>query len=160
MTHAYDSVGSTNQLTFADLGLTNGKQYCYFVRSEGGYLANNMPKNLINLSQIGCTTPVDNEPPCAPALKVTSKCDSLYNTIRWAISDTACFADVAGYKIYSRMKTQDSLSLLTTINDKNIFSYNHFPGEIISGCYAVSSYDLKGNENIKSITVCIDSCNF
>ena len=160
VSHAYDSVGSTNQLTFADLGLTNGKQYCYFVRSEGGYLANNMPKNLINLSQIGCTTPVDNEPPCAPALKVTSKCDSLYNTIRWAISDTACFADVAGYKIYSRTKTQDSLSLLTTINDKNIFSYNHFPGEIISGCYAVSAFDLKGNESIKSITVCIDSCNF
>ena len=68
-TNAYDSIGTTNQLTFIDNGLVNGKQYCYYVRSIGGYLADNMPKNLINLSEIICTTPVDNEPPCPPALK-------------------------------------------------------------------------------------------
>ena len=77
LTSAYDSVGTTNQLTFVDNGLVNGKEYCYYVRSTGGYLANNMPKNLINLSQITCTTPVDNEAPCPPKLTVTSKCDSL-----------------------------------------------------------------------------------
>ncbi len=63
-TMKYDSVGTTNQLTFTDEGLVNGKNYCYYVRSTGGYLADKMPKNLINLSQITCITPVDNEPPC------------------------------------------------------------------------------------------------
>jgi len=158
-TNAYDSIGTTNQLTYIDNGLVNGKQYCYYVRSIGGYLANDMPKNLVNFSEITCTTPVDNEPPCPPLLKVTSKCDSLYNFLKWTIGDTACFADVAGYKIYSRMKSDENLSLLTTINDKNVFSFKHFPGETISGCYAVSAFDLKGNESEK-LEICIDSCNF
>ena len=59
-----------------------------------------------------------------------------------------------------RMKSEDSLTLLTTINDKNIFTYQHFPGETISGCYAVSAFDLNGNESEKSVMICIDSCNF
>jgi gliding motility-associated-like protein len=159
-TNKYDSVGSTNQLTFTDQGLVNGKQYCYFVKSFGSYQADNMPKNLVNYSEITCVTPVDNEPPCSPLLKVTSKCDSLYNTLKWSIGDSACFSDVAGYKIYSRLKNADNLSLLTTINDKNIFSYRHFPGEIISGCYAVSAFDSKGNEGDKSSVICVDSCDF
>ena len=157
---AYDSVGSTNQLTWVDNGLVNGKQYCYYVKSVGGYLADNMPKNLINLSESICTTPVDNEPPCPPMVNVTSQCDSLYNTISWSITDPVCFEDIAGYKIYSKMLSEESLSLLTTINDKNIFSYQHSPGETIARCYAVSAFDSKGNEGDKSATICIDSCNF
>lgn len=160
VTSAYDSIGSTNQLTFVDTGLENGQQYCYYVRSVGGYLADNMPKNLINFSETTCTTPVDNEPPCSPVLSVTSKCDSLYNTLRWSISDPVCFDDVAGYNIYSKMITDESLSLLTTINDKNVFTYMHFPGEIISGCYAISAFDAKGNESPQSVMICVDSCNF
>lgn len=160
-TNAYDSVGTTNQLTFTDNGLGNGTQYCYYVKSTGGYLGNNLPKNLINLSEVTCATPVDNEPPCPPVLKVTSKCDSLYNTLDWPIADTACFADIAGYKIYSKLKSLENLSLLTTINDKNIMTYRHFPGETISGCYAVTAFDAKGNESDKSVMICtIDSCNF
>jgi gliding motility-associated-like protein len=160
LTNAFDSIGSTNQLTFVDNGLVNGQEYCYYVRSFGGYLANNSPKNLFNLSEISCSTPVDNEPPCPPALKVTSKCDSLYNALTWTIADTACFSDVAGYKVYARLKNQDSLALVSTINDKNVFSYKHFPGDIISGCYAVTAFDAKGNESAKSLIICIDSCNF
>jgi len=160
VTSAYDSVGSTNQLTFVDTGLENGTQYCYYVRSTGGYLAPNMPVNLINLSEIICTTPVDNEPPCPPLINVTSQCDSLYNTISWSISDPDCFEDVAGYHVFYKMTSEENLALLTTIDDKNIFSYRHYPGDIISGCYAVSAFDLNGNEGEQSVMVCIDSCNF
>ena len=156
----YDSIGSTNQLTFIDNGLVNGTQYCYYVRSVGDYPAYNMPKNLINLSEITCTTPVDNEPPCPPLVNVISQCDSLYNTISWSISDPVCFEDIAGYNIYAKGKKDENLSLLTTINDKNILSYRHSPGETIAACYAVSAFDLKGNEGDKSVMICIDSCNF
>jgi gliding motility-associated-like protein len=160
VTSVYDSVGTTNQLTWIDYGLVNGKQYCYYIKSVGGYQADNMPKNLINLSEITCTTPVDNEPPCTPVLNVTSKCDSLYNTLVWAVADTACFNDVAGYKIYSKMNSDPDLSLLITINNKNTFSYKHFAGQTISGCYAISAFDINGNESPKSVMICIDSCNF
>jgi gliding motility-associated-like protein len=58
------------------------------------------------------------------------------------------------------MTFDENLSLLTTINDKNIFSYKHYPGETVSGCYAISAFDLQNNEGEKSEMVCVDSCNF
>jgi gliding motility-associated-like protein len=160
-TMQYDSVGTTNLLNFVDEGLVNGKQYCYKVRSTGGYSSVDMPKNLINYSQETCVTPVDNEAPCRPEITVTSECDSLYNTVRWTFADNNCLEDVAGYKIYYKLYSGgEELSLLATINDKNTFVYRHYPGEIISGCYAVSAFDLIGNEGLKSDMICVDSCNF
>jgi gliding motility-associated-like protein len=159
-TMKFDSIGSTNQLTFIDNGLANGQEYCYYVRSTGGYLADNMPKNLINFSQIACSTPVDNEPPCPPDINVTTQCDSLYNTVKWSISDPVCFEDVAGYKIYYKMTYDENLDLIETENDKYTNSFRHYPGDYISGCYAVSAFDSLGNEGEKSVMVCVDSCNF
>jgi gliding motility-associated-like protein len=52
------------------------------------------------------------------------------------------------------------MSLLATINDKSTFSYKHYPGDIIAGCYEVSAFDLVGNEGQKSVMICVDSCNF
>ncbi len=158
-TLAYDSVGSTNQLTFVDTGLENGKEYCYYIRSTGGYLRPDLPKNLINFSQTACVIPEDNEPPCPPVITVTSECDSLTNTVRWRIDDPECFEDVAGYKIYYRMTYEGIMELIATINDRNTFSFVHRPGEIVAGCYAVSAFDLIGNESDKT-ALCVDSCNF
>jgi len=160
LTLSFDSVGTTNQLTYTDLNLENGTEYCYYVRSTGAYLSDDMPKGLINLSQEACSTPVDNEPPCPPDITVTSECDSLYNTVRWTIADPVCFADVAGYKVYYKQTYDENLSLLINIDDKNIMQYRHFPGDLVSGCYAVSAFDSVGNEGLMSAMVCVDSCNF
>ena len=156
----YDSVGTTNLLSYIDTGLENGKQYCYYIRSTGGYQHPDLPKNLINLSEITCITPVDNESPCAPELTVSSQCDKLFNTLSWIVRDPECFADITGYKIYHKMTYQENLELDTTINDRNILTYIHSPGEIIAGCYAVSAFDATGNEGEKSEMICVDSCNF
>jgi len=156
----YDSVGTTNLLTYADTGLVNGKQYCYYIRSTGAYQKPGFPKNLINFSEMTCSTPVDNEPPCTPDLNVTSQCDSLYNTLRWKVIDNACFSDIAGYRIYYKLTTSESLSLLATINDRSTFSYKHVPGDVIAGCYSISAFDKIGNESPQSAMVCVDSCNF
>lgn len=160
LTMEFDLIGSTNQLTFTDPDLENEREYCYYVRSTGAYLMENMPRDLINFSQISCVTPIDNEPPCPPELTVTSQCDSLYNHLRWTIDDPECFEDVAGYKIYYGMTYEEQPSLIATIDDKNIFSYKHYPGEIVSGCYAVSAFDAAGNESAWSLKICVDSCNF
>jgi gliding motility-associated-like protein len=159
-TTKWDSVGSTNVLTFTDNGLINGNEYCYYVRSTGGYSTPGLPKNLVNFSESVCVTPIDNEAPCTPEINVSSQCDSLYNTVRWSVTGQACLDDIAGYKIYYKMKSEEALTLLTTINDTNLFTYRHYPGDIISGCYAVSSFDAVGNEGEKSVMVCIDSCDF
>jgi len=156
----YDSVGTTNQLEYVDAGLVNGTNYTYYIKSTGGYTAANMPKNLINLSQKASCTPVDNEPPCIPDINVTSQCDSLYNTVSWSFTDNGCLSDVAGYKIFFKQTNIENLELVRTINDRNTFSFRHYPGDYISGCYAVSAFDSLNNESNKSVMVCVDSCNF
>ncbi len=156
----YDSVGTTSQLTYVDTGLENDRQYSYYIRSTGGYSRPELPKNLINLSQIAEVIPVDNEPPCVPALRVTSQCDSLYNTLYWSFDDPLCLDDVAGYNIYYKLLTAETLQLIDVINNKYIFTYIHHPGEIVAGCYAVSAFDAIGNESEKSVMICVDSCNF
>ena len=158
ITSTWDSVGSTNQLTFVDNGLVNGKNYCYFVRSTGGYLSEDMPKKLVNLSETICTTPIDNEPPCRAELSVISKCDSMYNTLKWRFSDLSCLGDVDKYFIYFTKSFGEPLVLIDSVPDKNTFSYRHYPGELIAGCYSVSSIDLIRNESEKSVIVCVDSC--
>jgi gliding motility-associated-like protein len=159
-TGTWDLVGSTNQLNYTDPGLVNGQQYCYYVRSVGAYPSTNMPKNLLNLSQRTCVTPVDNEAPCPPLLSVTSQCDSLYNTLKWALVDSLCSEDVKGYRIYYKMTNEENMALLTDIADKTVLTYRHSPGEVISGCYAISGYDALGNEGVRSEMICVDSCDF
>ncbi len=159
-TMTYDSIGSTNQLDFIDQGLVNGQEYCYYVKSVGGYLASDMPKNLINLSENICVTPIDNEPPCTPQVSVSTQCDSLYNKVNWFVSNDPCNNDIAGFNIFYKPYSEGDLTLLTDINDRTIRTYTHYPGEVIAGCYAVSAYDSIGNESEKSVMICIDSCNF
>lgn len=160
VTAGYDSVGSTNQLAWIDDGLTNGKNYCYYVRSTGGYLIPGMPVNLVNYSQEACSTPVDNEPPCVPGITVTSQCEKMYNTVSWSFSDPGCLEDIMGYRIYYKLKFDDEIEPLDSVKNRNVFTYIHDSLSIISGCYAVSAYDSLGNESNKSEEVCIDLCNF
>lgn len=153
-------VGSSNQSTWSDQGLVNGTQYCYYAVSKGGYQGSDTPKNLVNFSQKTCSTPVDNEPPCVPDMTVSSECDSLYNTIRWSVKDPLCYNDIAGYKLYYKQTSDADLSLLVTIENRDIHKYIHSLPDYVAGCYAVTSYDDNGNESARSSMICVDSCNF
>jgi gliding motility-associated-like protein len=157
---AWQFVGSTNQLNYTDNNLVNGTEYCYYVVSNGGYQGADTPKNLVNLSQRTCAIPVDNEPPCPPALTVSSQCDSLYNTVRWSIEDPICLEDVAGYNLYYKQTTEEELSLLITIEDREARKYTHSLPDYVAGCYAISAFDIHGNESPLSTMICVDSCNF
>ncbi|MFZ2286877.1 MAG: gliding motility-associated C-terminal domain-containing protein [Bacteroidales bacterium] len=157
---AWQPVGSTNQLTWVDEDLVNGTEYCYYAVSTGGYQRAGSPTGLINFSQRTCAIPLDNEPPCTPVLTVSSECDSLYNTVRWAISDPVCLADVAGYKLYYKQTSEEDLGLLITFNDRGIQKYVHSLPDYVAGCYAISTFDAIGNESPLSALICVDSCNF
>lgn len=156
----WQPVGSTNQLTWTDTGLTNGTEYCYYVVSTGGYQGEGTPRNLINLSQRTCAVAVDNEPPCPPLLTVSSQCDSLYNTVRWRVDDPECYDDIAGYNLWYKQTTGEDLSLLITFSQRDIFRYIHHLTDYVAGCYAISAFDRNGNESQLSTMVCVDSCNF
>jgi gliding motility-associated-like protein len=156
---SWQPVGSTNQLTFVDEGLVNGTEYCYYVVSTGGYQGAGTPTGLINFSQRTCAIAVDNEPPCTPALTVSSQCDSLYNTVRWTITDPVCLADVAGYKLYYKQTTDEELELLITFDDRSIQKYIHSLPDYVAGCYAISTFDAIGNISDTSMIVCVDYCN-
>jgi len=130
------------------------------VVSNGGYQGTDTPKNLINYSQRTCAVPVDNEPPCQPALTVSSQCDSLYNTVRWSVTDPLCFEDISGYKLYYKQTTEEDLILLATINDRDVKKYVHPLPDYVAGCYAISAFDVNGNESPLSSMICVDSCNF
>ncbi|MCX6330897.1 MAG: gliding motility-associated C-terminal domain-containing protein [Bacteroidia bacterium] len=153
-------IDSTDQITYIDEGLENGKNYCYFVRSTGGYSDLSLPQNLVNSSQNACSTPVDNEPPCVPDINVTSQCQEMSNTVTWEKADTDCFNDIAGYKIYYKELYDENLSLIHIVNSRDSLVYVHNGLKIIAGCYAVSAFDSLGNESDKSVMVCVDSCNF
>ncbi len=158
----WDSIGTTITLSYTDNGLINGQQYKYKVRSTGSYPFDMMPKNLVNWSEEVTVIPEDNEAPCPPSIKVLSNCTDLYNNIEWSVEPGIdCDADAAGYNIYYKGINDEILNLLTTITDGDTFAYIHqLTEETISGCYAVTTVDLAGNESVKSTMVCVDSCNF
>ena len=121
-TMAYDSIGTSNILEFTDTGLENGTEYCYMVRSTGGYASAGMPGNLLNFSSEP-VIPVDNEAPCQPALQLQAS----------ATASTTMYAGVLPIRIalmtwqdaiYYKLLTEEPMSLLTVINDRNTFSYN------------------------------------
>ncbi|MEE4215597.1 MAG: gliding motility-associated C-terminal domain-containing protein [Bacteroidales bacterium] len=159
-TSLFDSIASTNLLEFTDTGLENGIEYCYYVRSEGAYQGDGLPDKLLNLSQEACVIPIDNEPPCTPALNVTTNCDSLYNNVTWSVDDPECFEDIAGYRLFYKNTFEGDLGLLRTFDNRNILEYRHYPGEIVAGCYAILAFDEEGNESPLSVVICVDSCNF
>ena len=156
----YDSIAGTALLEYADTGLINGQEYCYYLSSKGSYQGIDLPGDLVNLSQQACMVPVDNEPPCTPDLNVSTNCDSLFNHISWSVDDPDCFADIAGYKLFYKNTFDGDLSLLEIFDDRNIMEYTHNPGDIVSGCYAITAFDDNDNESPMSLVICVDSCNF
>jgi len=161
-TSGWDSIKTTNLAEFTDENLENGQEYRYLLRSRGEYPFEEMPKNIVNHSEIVAITPFDNEAPCIPDINVTSDCTDLFNDITWSIApEQDCDADVAGFNLYYKGINDESLTLLLTLDGSGTLSYRHIiTNGVLSGCYAVSAFDQAGNESQKSTMVCVDSCNF
>lgn len=153
-------------MTYTDLDVENGNEYCYLVKTSGYY--NNPANELINFSQVSCTVPKDNQKPCPPELSVSNYCDQnynfipeddLFNYLKWIDPSTLCdsASDVASYKIYFSSSENSDFGLLFEINNKNKLDTSHLSVEY-SGCYYVTAVDENGNESDKSNIVCAKSC--
>lgn len=169
-TNLFELLATTNERTYLDAPLVNGREYCYFIEAIGSYGIDGVPDPLINLSQEACGVPEDLEPPCAPSVSINNLCDQpidcatavLENTVRWVDPATLpnCEAsdDVVGYSVYFAATENEELTLLATIDDPTVFEFVHGPEGGIAGCYAVTAIDSFQNESPFSTILCTDNC--
>lgn len=157
-TSSYDSIGSSNKTTYIDSGLINGKEYCYYVRSTGGYTVAEIINPIINFSQINCAEAIDTTAPCPPSVTVQSFCDSIYNYLEWVFTDT-CYNDVKDYKLYYSPELEGSFEVIASINASNL-NFTHFPDLGMAGCYYVTAVDSFANESVVSNKICVDECTY
>ncbi len=152
----YDSTGYSLVNAYADTGLRNGDSYCYLIRSTGHYSAAGFVYPIINYSQITCGIPVDNIPPCAPTLTVTTLCDEQQNKLVWSFPGDTCSHDVARIRIFYSPLRSHLPVLVDSIPNPPDSSYTHVPDQSVVGCYYITAIDSVGNESQPSNTVCVD----
>lgn len=162
----FDSIGVATEPAFSDIGLVNGKQYCYLVKSIGTYAIGGVIDPILNWSQEVCGVPIDTVPPCAPVLLVSNICltgepfdptQPLENQLVWTNPNHACDGpdDVAGYTI--SVQNGDVVTILETLNSANDTFYVHQVSGSLAGCYTVSAFDSVGNVS-HSQAICVDNC--
>jgi len=151
----FDSIGTSIFPSYIDFDrLTNGKSYCYIVKTVGTYGTAGITDPLINFSQEACAVPNDNEPPCPPTLDVQVDCDNFQNILTWENTIPSCSGDIGKYVIYYRPPQSETLVVLDSTQE---LTYTHSNRSTIAGCYSVVAVDSVGNRSAKSDTVCIDN---
>jgi gliding motility-associated-like protein len=169
----WDSIGVTTDSFYVDMGLLNGREYCYYVRTEGTYNVVGLPSPLINLSQETCAVPIDNVAPCPPILEVSNICNSgesclevanLGNDLKWNNPMTICEEtdDVVSYRVYYKRFETGDFELLYEVNSSGDTTYFHdrTKAEGLVGCYAITALDTFLNESQLSNVICTDNCPF
>ena len=161
LTSNFDSLTTVDHSPFLDTGLTNGYEYCYYVKSVGSYSVSGIINPIINLSQKVCGIPIDKTPPCAPKLKVIPDCEKVQNLVIWTNPNRTCANDVVKYNLYYSPTGNSTLDLFQTFNSATDTFFIHTGLTSIAGCYGVTAIDSFNNESAMSEIVCvdIDSCH-
>jgi gliding motility-associated-like protein len=157
----FSLITSTTSTTYTDYGLVNGREYCYRVLTKGEYSDPNLPKPLLNFSQIVCATPKDTTAPCAPKLSVDPNCKLLYNKLNWVNYSTTCADDVIRYQVYFSSTIGGTMNLIDTLEGITSNMLLNTPDSLsIAGCYAIAAVDSFNNVSVMSDTVCVDNCPY
>ncbi len=169
LTQLFDSIGESSTQQYEDRGLTNGKEYCYYVKSIGTYSIGGVADPLVNLSQQACSVPIDLIPPCPPVLQVKNLCDApnnapsappYQNNLTWTNPNVTCNGadDTDAYRIWYAPTEGEPLAPLGSQDGPGNTTFTHSIEAGLAGCYAVSAIDSVGNESALSNTVCVDNC--
>jgi len=157
---------TTTVAAYTDDSLSNGSEYCYYIRALGTYGSESLPDSLINLSQRACGIPQDTAAPCPPFLVVDNICsrpgqlfdpNNLTNDLTWNNPNFVCADDVLQYQVYYGLPGE-SLTLLETVFGAFDTTFTHSNLSTLAGCYAVTAIDSVGNESGFSNIVCVDNC--
>ena len=156
----FDSIGFSLNYSYTDNNLVNGNTYCYYIKSIGKYSSSGFANPLLNKSQIVCAIPIDEEPPCAPLLKVNTDCIQIENNLKWTNPNNSCANDVVEYKVYYVADNLGDYSEIYHSLSATDTTYIHIGLETVVGCYYVTAIDSFKNESVASNLVCvdIDSC--
>ena len=163
----FEFLANTTEQSFLDSGLVNGQEYCYFVRSIGGYDEVLIPDSLVNYSQQQCSRPFDSVAPCAPELSLEGDCELESFVFTWNNPNNSCADDVVQYNIYYSTTFEGEYELIhTTESAEDTVFYPEDFTDII-GCYKITALDsllagpngqLGQNESVFSDSLCIESC--
>jgi gliding motility-associated-like protein len=160
VTSLWDSIGLATGASYADTGLVNGVQYCYYVKSHGSYFNALLPPLLLNRSQERCATPIDLTPPCAPVLSIHSDCFIALNQLIWTNPNNMdCGTDdVVSYNIWYTPTEGGTMSVIATVvvSSDTTITFSNLTS--VAGCYAVTALDTFGNQSPYSNLVCVDNC--
>jgi hypothetical protein len=171
-----DSVFVGNSFSYIDNGsfnnlpLEDGKEYCYYVTTQGTYGNPAIVSPLLNNSQIVCGRILDTIPPCEPVFQVGLKLNNLdcitcelyatndfTNTLSWQPTLTQdCDSGVTQYRIYFADNATDEPQLIATVSDT---FFVHTISRSVAGCYQIAALDVVGNESAKSVKICNDNCS-
>lgn len=156
--NVFDSIGISTSTNYSDTGLTDGKEYCYYVVSVGKYSAGGFKNPLLNTSQRFCVTPVDTRKPDPPVLSVTPSCQLYLNELSW-LPSLLNAGDVVKYNIYKSEFEGTDFKIIHTTNSANDTSFlDDNLLKSIAGCYFITSIDSFNNESERSNIVCVDNC--
>jgi gliding motility-associated-like protein len=156
----FSLVGTSTTQSFADTGLVNGSEYCYYIQSQGYYTSSSIISPILNLSQIACDSPVDLTPPCPPELSINGNCEIGENTLTWTNPNNLCADDVMSYNLYYTPIEGNEMVLIETFDNSLDTNFTHNNNGSVAGCYAVTAVDSLqyGNESDSSNVVCFDNC--
>ncbi len=149
----FDSIGFSTEPFYADTGLVNGREYCYLVKTVGGYSSAGLVDPIINYSQETCGIPVDNVPPCPPELSVEVNCLELVNELSWTYPDSCVSEELIYYIYYSPAPSSDYLLIDSTYDEEYTFLTD--PPSVV-GCFSVTALDSLRNQSLFSNTFCVD----
>ena len=164
----YEDDGSFNNTPLSEL-----IDYCYYVVTQGSYGNPQVAAPQINLSQIVCARPKDDDPPCAPSLAIgdfdcetflaDKDCDynSFFNEISWLYDNETeeCVDEIREYEIYySNTGEEGSFEFLSSVRNDTSFIHTGLPS--FKGCYYVVAIDRSGNASEPSNIVCRDNCPY
>ena len=156
----FDSIGTTSSQNYTDYNLINGVEYCYIVRSKGGYFTPDTLFPFYNHSQKVCDSPIDNLPPDIPEVTITTDCEEV--RITWGYDNDTSYLDVFKYYIFYRPNYQTEYYIIDSLFGFGEPCYPYLCEMVlenrphITGCYRMAAIDSVGNLSQMTPEVCFD----
>ena len=156
--HSWDSIAETSERFYIDENLENEKEYCYYIRSTGGYFVPDSLFPLYNRSQKNCGIPIDNIPPEIPEFSATTDCQSVF--LEWLFDTEEAAEDVQTFYLYYKATLNEEFVLIDSLDnsycDGAHCSYTLSDLPFVTGCFAINARDNNYNYSQLSDSVCFD----